>query len=64
MDLGFFPVAKKAAPTKIFGRGFMLLKVTVMAFLVSIAFGNQVGAAAAAGVVVVAGLPVSLLRKR
>lgn len=33
MDVGFFPVPKKAAPTKILGLGFKLLKVMVIAFL-------------------------------
>lgn len=33
IDVGFFPVPKKAAPTKILGLGFRLLKEMVMAFL-------------------------------
>lgn len=33
MDVRFFPVLKKAAPTNIFGLGFRLLKETVIAFL-------------------------------
>lgn len=33
MDMRFFPVLKKAAPTNIFGLGFRLPKETVMAFL-------------------------------
>lgn len=33
MDVRFFPVLKKAAPTNIFGLGFRLPKETVMAFL-------------------------------
>ena len=35
MDVGFFPVPKKAAPTKIFGLGFRLLKEMVIDFLYS-----------------------------
>lgn len=36
MDVGFFPVPKKAAPTNIFGLGFRLLNVMVIAFLDSV----------------------------
>lgn len=50
MDVGFFPVLKKAAPTKIFGLGFKLLKEMVIAFLDS-----------GAVVEVAAGLAVTLL---
>lgn len=35
MDMGFFPVPKKAAPTKILGLGLRLLKLIVMAFFIS-----------------------------
>lgn len=35
MDVGFFPVPKKAAPTKIFGFGFRLPKEMVIAFFAS-----------------------------
>ena len=44
MDLGFFPVPKKAAPTKILGLGFRLLKVMVNAFFNSIGLGKLTGA--------------------
>lgn len=57
MDVGFFPVLKKAAPTKIFGLGFRLLKVMVIAFLGSGGLVLLVGAV----VVVDAGLAVTLL---
>lgn len=57
MDVGFFPVLKKAAPTKIFGLGFRLLKVMVMAFLDSAGLVLAEGAA----VVAEAGLAVKLL---
>lgn len=57
MDVGFFPVLKKAAPTKIFGLGFRLLKVMVMAFLDSAGLVLAAGAA----VVAEAGLAVKLL---
>lgn len=57
MDVGFFPVLKKAAPTKIFGLGFRLLKEMVIAFLDSAGFVLLAGAV----VVVSAGLAVTLL---
>lgn len=57
MDVGFFPVLKKAAPTKIFGLGFRLLKEMVIAFLDSAGFVLPAGAV----VVVAAGLAVTLL---
>lgn len=45
MDVGFFPVPKKAAPTNIFGLGFKLLNVMVIAFLdsVGLLLGATVG---------------------
>lgn len=58
MDVGFFPVPKKAAPTKIFGLGFRLLKDMVIAFLAS---AGLVLLAAGAVVVVAAGLAETLL---
>lgn len=57
MDVGFFPVLKKAAPTKIFGLGFRLLKEMVIAFLDSAGFVLLAGAV----VVVAAGLAVTML---
>lgn len=36
MEVGFFPVLKKAAPTKILGLGFRLLNVMAKAFLGSV----------------------------
>lgn len=59
MDVGFFPVLKKAAPTKIFGLGFRLLKEMVIAFL------DSAGLVLLAGAMVVedAGLAVTLLNE-
>lgn len=57
IDVGFFPVPKNAAPTKIFGLGFRLLKVMVIAFFGSAGFGMLAEAAA----VVDAGVAVTLL---
>lgn len=46
MDVGFFPVLKKAAPTKILGFGLKLLKlVKVKVFLDSAGFVPLSGAA-------------------
>ncbi len=59
MDVGFFPVLKKAAPTKIFGLGFRLLKEMVIAFLDSAGLALLAGAA----VVVGAGLAATLLNE-
>ena len=59
MDVGFFPVPKKAAPTKILGLGFRLLKEMVIAFLGSVSFVLLVGAVV---VVADAGLAVTLLK--
>lgn len=56
MDVGFFPVPKKAAPTKILGLGFRLLKVMVIAFLDSAGLALLAGAV----VVVAAGLAATL----
>lgn len=58
MEVGFFPVPKKAAPTKILGLGFRLLKVIVIAFLDSVGLLVVAGAAT----VVDAGLAVTLLK--
>lgn len=57
IDVGFFPVPKNAAPTKIFGLGFRLLKVMVIAFLGSAGLVMLAGAAT----VVSAGVVVTLL---
>lgn len=57
MDVGFFPVPKKAAPTKILGLGFRLLKVMVIAFLDSAGLALLAGAV----VVVATGLAATLL---
>lgn len=59
MDVGFFPVLKKAAPTKILGLGFRLLKEMVIAFL------DSAGLVLLAGAVAVedAGLAVTLLNE-
>lgn len=57
MDVGFFPVPKKAAPTKIFGLGFRLLKEMVIDFLYS-GLVLLVGAAVVEGA---AGFTVTLL---
>lgn len=59
MDVGFFPVPKNAAPTKILGLGlgFRLLKVMAIAFLGSAGLGMLAGAATLVG----AGLAVTLL---
>ena len=48
MDVGFFPVPKKAAPTKILGLGLRQLKVMVMAFLESTGLVLLVAAAGCA----------------
>lgn len=55
IDVGFFPVPKNAAPTKIFGLGFRLLKV--IAFFGSAGFGML----AETATVVDAGVAVTLL---
>ena len=61
MEVGFFPVPKKAAPTKILGLGFMLLKEMVMAFLGSVGLlVVLLGTAAGVG----AGLVVVLLEQK
>lgn len=61
MEVGFFPVPKKAAPTKILGLGFMLLKEMVMAFLGSVGLLLVLlGTAAGVG----AGLVVVLLEQK
>lgn len=57
MDVGFFPVLKKAAPTKILGLGFRLLKETLIAFLDSAGFTPP----PAAALVVDAGLAATAL---
>lgn len=47
MDVGFFPVMKNAAPTKILGFGFKLLKLLkVKVFLLSAGLVLHAGAAA------------------
>lgn len=58
MQVGFFPVLKKAAPTKIFGLGFRLLKEMPMDFL---GFAGLVLLLSEAAVVADAGLAVTLL---
>lgn len=57
IDAGFFPVLKNAAPTKILGLGFRLLKVMAIAFLGSAGFGMLAEAATVAD----AGVAVTLL---
>lgn len=57
MDVGFFPVLKKAAPTKILGLGFRLLKEMVMAFLDSASLALLAGTVA----IIDAGLAAILL---
>lgn len=58
MQVGFFPVLKKAAPTKIFGLGFRLLKEIAMAFL---GFAGLVLLPSEAADAADAGLAVTLL---
>lgn len=58
MQVGFFPVLKKAAPTKIFGLGFRLLNEIPMTFL---GFAGLVLLLSAAAVAADAGWAVTLL---
>lgn len=60
MDVGFFPVLKKAAPTKILGLGLRLLKEMGIAFLDSAGFALLTVAAAVGD----AGLAPTLLNER
>lgn len=58
MDAGFFPVKKKAAPTKILGLGFTRLNVMLAGFLGSAGLELLTGAAAGLSA---AGLAATLL---
>lgn len=56
IDFGFFPVLKKAAPTKILGFGFELLKLAKVKI-----FLHSVGLVSYTGAVVLVGAGLSLV---